>query len=258
MERLVGKRKKSGINGNALRTWGFVFLAAGVIGRGVIQTYMLGIRNASVQQLLEVLSASSNNMSLATLSIVLQAMETCAAPIFALMVVEGMTHTSDLKAYFLRVASLALLSEIPYNLALSARFLDSGSRNPVFGVLLCMVMLYFYGRYSEKKFTNSLIRIFIAFVTIMWCQMLKVDNGAPLVIIAAVLWTFRSNVLYRNFAGAAAAIVCSVIAPFFIASPMGFLAVHAYDGEKSTNSHRVNYLMYPGLLLLAVVFGLLL
>lgn len=258
MERLVGNRKKSGINGNALRTWGFVFLAAGVIGRGVIQAHMLGIRQASAQQLLQVLGASPNNMALATLSIVLQAMETCAVPIFSLMLVEGMTHTSDLKAYFLRVAGLALASEIPYNLALSAKLMDFGSRNPVFGVLLCMVMLYFYSRYAEKKITNSLLRILLAFVTILWCQMLKVDHGAAMVLITAVLWAFRGNTLYRNFSGAAAAMVCTAFSPFFLAAPMGFLAVHSYDGEKSTNSRRVNYLAYPGILLLGVAFGVLL
>lgn len=254
---IIGKRKR-GINGNALRTWGLLFAASGVIGRGIIQAHMLGIAQAAPQDLLQILSASPNAMMLATLSIVLQVMETCAVPIYALLLVEGVQHTSDFKAYFLRVAGLALLTEIPFNLAMSGRLLDFGSRNGVFGVVLCLVMLYFYGRYPEKKFSNTLIKILVAFVTILWCQMLKVDHGAALVLLVAVLWSLRGNTLYRNFAGAAAAMVCTMISPFFLGAPMSFLIIHGYNGEPSTNSRRVNYLAYPALLVVATAMGVLL
>ena len=37
---------------------------------------------------------------------------------------------------------------------------------------------------------------------------------------------------------------------FYMASPMGFLAVHLYNGEKGEQNRLVNYLTYPALLLL--------
>lgn len=257
MDTLIGRRKR-GIDGNALRTWGMLFLAAGVIGRGVIQAHMLGAAKAAPQDLLQIISASESAMMLTTFSIILQILETCAVPVFALLLVEGVTHTSDFKAYFFRVAGLALLSEIPYNLALSARMVDFDSRNPVFGVVLCMVMLFLYHYYEEKKFTNTLLRILITVVTILWCSMLRVDNGAPMVLIVAVLWSLRGKALYQNFAGAAAAMVCTAFSPFFLGAPMSFLILHSYNGEPSTNSRRVNYLAYPALLLVATALGVLL
>ena len=255
MERLTNT-KKSGINGNALRTWALLFAAAGAIGRGTIQTHMLGMAQMSAQQMLEVLGASESAMTLATCSIVLQALETCAVPIFALMLVEGVQHTSDFKAYFLRILGAAAITEIPYNLATGGKLFDLSSRNPVFSLVLCLVIVYLFQLYSQSGGKNVLIRIAVVAASIVWCEMLKIDFGMPTVLIVVVLWAFRGKTLYRNFAGAAAAMVCTVYSPFFLAAPMGFMAIHFYNEEACTNSRRVNYLAYPAILLLAALAGI--
>ena len=256
MERLSNRRKPAGINGDALRNWGLVFLIFGVIGRGVLQTHYLGMEGANGQQLLEIMSASDLNMNLITTSLLFQAVETCAVPIFALLLVNGVMHTRDLKAYFLRVAGTALAAEIPFNLAMNGKLLAFSSRNPAFGVLLSMIMLYFYGRYAGRGIQNVLVRILVTAAAVVWCQMLKIDSGVPMVLMVCVLWAFRTKPLYRNFAGATAAIVCSVISPFFAAAPMGFLAVHLYNGEACTRSRTFHYSAYPAILLAAGLAGL--
>lgn len=257
MERLIGKKKR-GINGNALRAWGLIFLACGVIGRGIIQTWLLGVSNLTTEQLLGVMASSENMMRLATVSLVLQAVETCAVPIFALILAEGFQHTGDFKAYFLRIFGLALLTEIPYNLAIGGQFFALGTRNPVFSLVLCLVMLYLYGRFPEAKFVNTIVKVIITVAAILWSEMLKVEFGSAMILVSAVLWALRKNTLYRNFAGAAAAIVCTIFSPFFLAAPMGFMAVHLYNGEQSTNSRTVNYLAYPCILVIAAAIGILL
>ena len=252
------KKKKRGFNARTLRLWGIVFLVAGIVGRGVIQTHMLGINGSGAQDLLNVLNTVPNAMTLTAFSIALQAAETCAVPIFAMLLIEGVQNTSDFKAYFTRVVTLAVLAEIPFNLAFSAKLIDLKSRNAVFGVLICMFMLYMWKNYEEKSKKNTLIKLMIAVVAILWCEMLKVDYGSAMVIIVAILWTFRNNTLFFNFAGAAAAMSCTLISPFFLASPMGFLAVHAYNGDEDTNSHKYNYALYPVMLIIGWAFGILL
>lgn len=254
----IGRRKKTEINGNALRTWAMLFLVAGVAGRGVIQTHMLRVGQASSQQLLELMAASETMMTLTTLSLVLQALETCALPILAVFLIEGVQHTSDFKAYFLRVLGLAALTEMPYNLAMGAKLIVMESRNPVFALVVCMALLFFYRQYSQKGMQNTLIKAMVTVAALVWCEMLKIDFGTALVIVVAVMWAFRRNTLYRNFAGATAAIVCSLISPFFMASPMTFLVIHLYNGEKSTTSRKINYLAYPAILLAAAVVGMVL
>lgn len=252
------KKVRGRINGDTLRLWGLIFVIAGIIGRGVIQAHILGMHGANSQELLDILSTKPNAMAYAALSIALQAAETCAVPIFAMLLVEGVEKTSDFKAYFQRVFVLAMLSEIPYNMAYGAKVLMFGSRNPVFGVLLCLFMIHLWGNYKEDSKKNTFLKVLITFFTLLWCQMLKVDHGAPMVIIVAIFWMFRKNLMYLNFAGAAAAMTCSLFSPFYLASPMGVLAVHAYNGEKSTHSHKQNYLAYPVFLIIGWAFGILL
>ena len=257
MERLAS-RKKHEISGNALRAWGMVFLAAGAIGRGVIQNGMLGIGSISTQQLLEVMSASDAAMTLVTISLILQGIETCAMPIFALLLTEGMQHTKDVKAYFLRVLKLAIATEIPYNLAMGGKLLDLSSRNPVFSLVLCMVMVFLSNRYPTEKKCSKLIKAVITAATMVWCEMLGIEFGSATVLVVAVMWGLRGNTLYRNFAGAAAAIVCTMFSPFFLAAPMGFMAVHFYEGEQGTTGRKVNYLAYPVMLIVAAAVGVFL
>ena len=65
-----------GITATGLRIWGMLFIAAGVVSRCVLQNTLLGVGSTSVTDILAILNASSANMALATVAIVLQAAET--------------------------------------------------------------------------------------------------------------------------------------------------------------------------------------
>lgn len=252
------REKSSGLHSAALRTWGMSILLLGLIGRGIIQNQILGVGQASNQQLLEAMQGSGEVMVLVTISLVLQAMETCAVPIFCFLLVEGFLHTSDYKNYLLRLLGTALISEIPYNLAFSGKFFDLGSRNPVFAMVLCLILLYFYQRYSGRSLTNIAIKAVVAVAAVLWASMLKVDSGAPCVILVVVLWLSRNKPNYRNLAGCAAAATCSMFSPFYLAAPMSFMIIRSYNGEKGESNRFVNYLAYPAMLLLAGLAGIFL
>lgn len=249
MER-IRDTKSTGITAAALRTWGMVFLAMGIVATGILQNRLLRLGQVTTMELLEAMQGSNSVMLCATLALVLRALATCAVPIFALLLVEGVGHTGSFRNYLLRVAALALLSEIPYNLAISGRLLDLSSRNPAFGVAVGLMMLWLYGRFPGKDFSRVLIRGVVTLAAVLWCVMLSVEYGACLVFLTAVLWAFRDKPLYRNLAGACAALVCSLSSMLYMASPMGFLAIHFYNGEKGEQNRRVNYLTYPVLLLI--------
>lgn len=245
MERL-GNTKPSGLHAGNLRAWGMLFAIAGIVSRSILQNKMLGVGLRSMQELMELMQSDQTAMAIATVALILQAVETVAVPIFVFLLAEGFIHTSDWKKYFARVAGLAVLTEIPYDLAMNGKVLEFTSQNPVFGLVLCMVLLYLFERFSGKK----LICVIMALAGLAWALMLRVDHGIPMLLMVCVIRLFRNKRMFMGFSGMAAAALCTGISPFYLAAPMGFLAIHFYNGEPGNSSRLVNYLFYPATLLL--------
>ena len=249
MERLNENQEPRGLSASGLRVWGYLFILLGVAARCLIQNGMLGISGMTSQQLLQLMQASESSMLLITASIVMQALESCAIPIFALLLVEGFCKTSDWKRYLGRVALVALVSEIPYNLAMSGKLLDLSARNPVFALVLGLVMLWFYRYFAEKSGKNTLIKLLVTVAAIAWSGMLSIEHGAFFLLMTAVLWLTREKP-YKILVGAVAAAVGCGLSLLYVVSPFSFLAVHFYNGEKGENNRIVNMLCYPLMLLI--------
>ena len=222
-----------------------LFVVAGVISRAILQNKMLGVGLRSMQELMEMMQSSEMAMVVATIALVLQAMETVAVPIFVFLLFEGFQHTSDWKKYLGRIAALAVLTEIPYDLAMNGKVLEFGIQNPVIGLVLCLALLYLFKRFEGKK----LVCVVMALAGVLWAVMLKIDHGVPMMLMLCVMQVFRNKRMFMGFSGVAVAAMCMAISPFYIVAPMGFLAIHFYNGEKGEGSRIVNYLFYPVVLL---------
>lgn len=244
MERL-GNNRPSGLHTGSLRAWGMLFVVAGIVSRAILQNKMLGVGLRSMQELAEMMQASDMVMIVTTIALVLQAMETVAVPIFVFLLFEGYQHTSDWKKYLARVAGLAVLTEIPYDLAMNGKVLELGTQNPVIGLVLCMALLYLFKRFEGRK----LVCVVMALAGVLWAVMLKIDHGVPMMLMLCVMQVFRNKRMFMGFSGVAVAAMCMAISPFYIVAPMGFLAIHFYNGEKGESSRIVNYLFYPMALL---------
>ena len=244
MERL-GNTRPSGLHTGSLRAWGMLFVIAGIVSRGILQNRMLGVGLHSMQELMEMMQSSNTAMIIATIALILQAMETVAVPIFVFLLFEGFQHTSDWKKYVARVVGLAVLTEIPYDLAMNGGVLEFGSQNPVIGLVLCLALLYLFKRFEGKK----LVCVVMALAGVLWAVMLKIDHGVPMMLMLCVMQVFRNKRMFMGFSGVAVAAMCMAISPFYIVAPMGFLAIHFYNGEKGEGSRIVNYLFYPVALL---------
>lgn len=250
----LGRNRNRGITTTGLRVWGMLFVAAGAVSRCLLQNTILGLSGASTVQILAMLSESSTNMALATAAIVLQAAETCAVPVFALLLAEGFLHTTDWKKYLLRVTVIAAVSEVPFDLAMNGSFWNPQLQNPCIGLVLGMVVLYLYNRFSQPVFSHKLLKVIVLIAAILWAEMLNVEHGTPLVIMVALFWLMRNRTGLRSLACAAVALMCTFVSPFYLASSMGCLPVHMYNGEPGESNHIVNYLAYP-VILLAVVLA---
>ena len=86
------KKMNFGINRNVMTLIGLLLLALGAMGRGIIQTRFLGVGAVNSDQLLEVLNASGG-MQAAAAALVFEGLESCAAPIFAVLLIDGFQKT---------------------------------------------------------------------------------------------------------------------------------------------------------------------
>ena len=242
-----------GLSANALRLWGYLCVLLGIAAKGIIQNGMLGLGNMTNQQMFEVMDQSLAAMTLVTFSLVLQVMESCAVPIFAFLLVEGFLKTSSYRNYLIRVALVALVSEIPYNLAYSSQLFMMDSRNPAFGMVLGLLMLYFYRHLGEKSLRNTVVKIFITVAAVVWCEMLGIEHGAFTIIMTAALWLMREKTNFRTLAACGAAALGTIISPFYLAAPFSAITLHFYNGEKGETNRVFNMICYPLMLLVAAI-----
>ena len=241
--------KSKGLTGNAIRTWGFLFLLLGIAGQSIIQNRILGLGSVTTADLLAAMEANPNLMPMATLALVFQAIQTCAAPIFSFLLVEGFMHTSNRKNYLIRVLCVALASELPYNLAMSGRLFDLSSRNPVFGLVLGMITLMFYTRYQDPTMGHRLIKFAITVAGMVWCTMLGISDGGCLVLLIATFWGFRFKHSVRNMAAMGATCLCSLSSIYYLAAPLAVLPLYLYNDEPGPQNQKFNYAAYPAALL---------
>ena len=249
MER-INTPRPTGMNRRGLRIWAMLLLMLGILSRGILQNRVLGVSEVTNMQMLESLLSTETGMAIATTSLVMQALETMAMPLFCFLLVEGTQHTGDFMKYFAHVLGVAVLSEVPYNLAMSGKVLDLSTRNPVFGLVLAMILLLLYQRFSKAGFVNVVLKILFTICAVLWGQILHVHDGACAVVLVATLWLLRNKPLYRNIFGCTAAFACCIFNPFYMVSPMSFLMLHFYNGEQGEENRLFNYLFYPVVLLL--------
>lgn len=248
-ERLSPRPVQTGTDAAKLHKWAMIFLAAGVLGRAILQNGLLGAGSLSNEELLAAVDAVPGGMVYLSGALVCKMAQTCAAPLLAFLLVEGYLRTSSFEKYLARVIALAVVTELPYNLAMDGSLLHLSSRNPVFGLVIALVMLYFFNRFTEKSFRNTLVKLVIFVAAFLWCQMLGIEHGACFIIFVGVLWLSRSRSNLRSLYAFCGAMVCVMLDTYYIASCLSCIMLHRYNEEKGEQNQKFNYAFYPVCLL---------
>ena len=254
--RLAARRIPQGRDAASIRKWAMIFLTVGIIGQGIIQNRLLHMNSVSGDELLAAMEHSPMVMPLLTAALVCKVVETCAAPLFAFLLVEGFQRTRSFEKYLLRVGAVAVISELPYNLAYGGKLFELSSRNPVFGLFICMVMLFFYARYEDKGLKNTAMKALITVAAFLWCLMLHIDQGICLVIMTAILWYARARSNGRSVLGFCGAMFCTVFDMYYIGSGLACIMLHRYNEARGEQNEKLNYAFYPAVLLIVGIIGL--
>lgn len=249
-ERLAPPSKFNGLSGQTLRWIGLICLIAGVVERTFLEQKILGLVDATFQEMLDVLNSSDAYFKIATGAIILMLISTCALPLFTFLLVEGMKHTKSMRKYFLRVLAVAVVSEIPYDLAFHGKWWDLRVQNPVLGLVVAMIMIFLIKSYAGKGVKTVFVNILSVVLALLWVRMLCVSDGVLIIALAAVLWFTRNRKGIQVFAGA---VVCCIDPNMdfmrLMFAPLTFLLIHFYNGEPGERKRIINYGAYPTMLL---------
>lgn len=171
-------------------------------------------------------------------------------PLFAFLLVEGFLHTHNRRRYALRLGSFALLSEVPFDLAIHGKILEWTHQNVFITLCLGLMGLWALEKYRGQgwKLLLSLLALFlVALVS-------RCDYGVKGYGFVLLLYLLRERPISRSIIGA------GYLSSTWQAG-LAFVPIAFYNGERGFICGRflqyAFYLFYPiHLLLLYVIKGL--
>lgn len=179
-----------------------------------------------------------------------------AFPLYAFMLVQGFLYTKDWLKYLKRLAVLAVVSEIPFNLVASGHVFYRKEQNTV--LLLCIGLAAMKGIASLQAARTDLAApgtsALIAAAAMIAAEITGADYGAPGILFILTLYWFRHRPPERFFAGAC--ILLLIEGSFYgLAAWIAFFFINRYNGEKGRELSYLPYLFYPAHLLMIYAAG---
>lgn len=240
----IGMWSPPQISVNGLKILGAVLMVLYFFSATVVQNGVLHMSEYTTEELNALLASDGDAMLWAGIGSLGSVIGVVGVPIFAYLLVQGVTHTSDMKRYVLTVAFFAVLSEIPYDLAMFGRLWCFTEQNSLFTVLIALIMLWLMEKFQGKGMGPAILNLLFVAAGCFWAVALRVKFGAGFVLITAVLYLLRERKGVSYGLGA-------LISLIYATAPLGFLPVAMCSGEREDSgkwSRLGYYILYPVML----------
>lgn len=188
-----------------------------------------------------------------------------AFPIYCFLLVEGFQKTHNVKKYLGRMFLFALISEIPFDLALSGRLWDTEYQNVFFTLFIGLMVIAglrlvdqrLAGTETWRKLAGVGLYAVIIVAGSVLALVLKTDYSFKGILAITVLYLFRSRRKAQVWAGV---IVFLLMDGLEMIAALSFLLIWFYNGERGRQNKYFFYFFYPVHLLLlwlvCVVMGI--
>lgn len=173
-----------------------------------------------------------------------------AFPIFAFTLVEGFFHTRDVKKYMLRLGILALVSEIPFDLAFFGVPFAFIHQNVFFTLFLGILMLYLVVS-TPKDFR----RVLSVLAVILIADYLHTDYGSWGILMILCYYVFREKKWLQY--GGIAAINIFAMGYSQVYAPLALVPIALYNGKEGLKSKTFFYGFYPVHLIILYLISLI-
>jgi hypothetical protein len=232
-----GSIRTKGISGNTLKMIAIVTMLMDHTGVAMIENGILTYEDIPpAWEIFGLQGGSGWGMA----DLVLRTIGRVAFPIFCFLLVEGFFHTRDIKKYGARLFLFALISEIPFDLAIFGQWFYPGYQNVYFTLFIGLWVIYWY-----EKFVGDLFKQAVVF----WAGcgaavFLKCDYDIIGIAMILLFYVFNKNKkLQTVFAGilaAAQSLSC------FGAAVLAFIPIRMYSGARGKrNLKYFFYCFYP-------------
>lgn len=233
-------RTKFGISGSVLKYLAAILMAVDHIGACIIEVYMLNVR----------MNAPSGTFfypwwdQLLMADRVIRYIGRLAFPIYCFLLVEGFLHTRDVKKYAIRLGIFALISEVPFDLALHVSVWNPTWQNVYFTLLIGLLTIWFISREAHRP----VLCAGVILAGMYLAELLHTDYGAVGVAAIVLLYVTRGKRGWQCAAGA----ICFV---YEYTAPLAFIPVWMYNGERGKQRRWFFYWFYPVHLLVYAGIG---
>lgn len=223
--------------------------------------------------------------------LVLRGIGRLSLPLFLFLIVEGFYHTSNIQNYLKRLGIFALISEIPFDLALYKYHFDSdffsdfgqifaGGYNGdkliellirlfryqnVFLTLFLGLLLLQLMNKAEKKYSPLGVNIYNGVLTIAFCilaSFVRADYSIAGILTLVALYLFRGNKVLVGLGlfivnGTIVGNVASdnLLAVIPVLSALAIIPIAFYNGKKGKDMKYFFYIFYPLHLLLLFIIS---
>lgn len=195
------------------------------------------------------------------LDLLLRGIGRMAFPIYCFLLVEGFHYTHSRRKYAARLFVFALISEVPFDMALNQSVLELSYNNVFFtlflGLLVIMAADWVMERFSSDNLTSEIGRIILLVVIgMVGCALasyvISCDYGASGVIAIYIMYLLRSK---RELGFALAVVSLGVFSgELELLALLMLIPLHFYNGTRGKQHKYFFYAFYPlHLLLLALI-----
>ena len=253
MNMITGRRgivwKTPDITADGLKMFACIVMLIQTIGIAVIEKGLIHLDQYTQESLNQAMSQNSRLMTLAGIGSIMQLIGGMAIPVFAFLLVEGFHNTSDYKKYLITMIITALVSEIPYDLAIRGKIWDFSSQNAMITMCICLIMLKCMELFSDSSgFAGSMVKILIMIAAIVWVSIFRAEYGLCMVLLVTVFYVFDTRNVLKTVLGC-------IISLMYVTGPVAFYGIWCYNGVRKDRINKyVYYAFYPvHLLVLGVI-----
>lgn len=253
MSTVMGRRgvvwKTPTVTADGLKLFACITMLISTVGIAVIENGVIHIDQYTQEGLSQALAEDSGLMVWAGAGSVMQLIGGLAVPIFAFLLVEGFLNTSDCRKYFLRMLLFAIVSEIPYDLAIGGQVWDLTSQNALMGMTISLGMLWCLKIVKERTgFVYALVKGCIVLCAVLWVTLLRAQYGLCVVLLVAIFYLLYGRNVLKTFLGV-------LVSLMYVTGPLAFYGIWCYNGARSDRLPKyVFYVFYPlHLLVLGII-----